>query len=303
QAVWGTKPVLCKISGSLLRLSCHTITKAARIPAIEKANKILLAGSTPFHNKYNAINPCKNIKTIAAYILIPSATTVLSAEGPALWLLTSAPISVFKILQRKLMLWTGLAFFYTAIAFSIVLWLVPWPGSYGFADAIMVILGIPLFAVIATGLGAASADPNEPNPQLRQNSDANTALMLFMMMHIQAIFNADAHVRLVWLMLSAVFAYSLWQRLEERFPWILDPTDSPPERIDLTHGAVAAMVFMFLQGFIALYLLWNGVEPANRILLAFSIAGILAALVIVWQLRRNKLPDILHNTGLVPQTA
>ncbi len=244
---------------------------------------------------------CTLVYVLAAYLLMPSATTVLSAEGTALWLMTAAPQPLLRLLQQKLVLWTGLALIYTIAAFAAVLTLTPWPGSSGFADAIMVLLGIPIFAVIAAGLGAAGSDPNDANPHLRNDAGIQMALMMIMTMHAQAIYTATVHGRLAWIMLCAVFAYALWQRLEERLPWLLDPIDNPPPRIDLTHGALAAMAFMFLQSLIGLFLLWIDTPRSLMVLISFAGAGVITVLSTLWLFWRNQFRDILHSTGLVPR--
>ena len=243
---------------------------------------------------------CTLIYVLAAYMLMPSATTVLSAEGPALWIMIAAPHALLSLLQKKLMLWTGIALIYTAFAFLALLLWAPWPGSAGFADAIMVLIGIPLFAIIAAGLGAANSDPSEPDPRLRNDGSIQMSLMMIMLMHAQAVYTTAMHARLAWLMLCGVFAYALWQRLEDRLPWLLDPTDHPPRRIDLTHGALAAMAFMFLQSILAVSLSLFQIPLSLVILLAFAGAGILTALGALWLFRRNQFQEILKTTGLLP---
>jgi len=248
----------------------------------------------------NFRHACTLAYVLGGYLLIPSATTVLSAEGAALWLITSAPQPLLRLLQQKLLLWTGLAMAYTLIALAAALMFTPWPGSAGFADVIMVLLGVPIFAVIAVGIGAAATDVLATDPKQRIDQGAMMALMLIVGMHGQAIYTAEGHGRLLWLMLSGVLAYAMWQRLEIRLAWLLDPTDRPARRIDLADGALAAMAFMFTQSLIGLMLSWFDVQPALTLLIAFTCAGIFSALGALYMFWRNGLADILQSTGLMP---
>lgn len=243
---------------------------------------------------------CTLAFVLGAYLLLFSATGVLTVEGAALWLITSAPHSLARLLQQKVALWTALALAYALAAIALAVVITPWPEASGVSDAVMVLVGVPIFAVIAAGMGAAGSDPLAVEPQQRMDAGVMVALMMIMGMYAQAIYTAHAHFRLLWIMLSGVLAYALWQQLDERLPWLLDPIERPPRRLNLSDGALAAMGFLFICGFIQLFLsIWE-LDPALVQLIAYSSAGVLVALSTLWLLWRNGLVAIFRSTGLRP---
>lgn len=244
---------------------------------------------------------CTLAFVFGGYLLMSSATTVVSAEGAALWLTTSSPHSLGRLLLRKVMLWTALALFYALAAVALAVALTPWPGMSGLSDAVMVVVGVPILAIIAAGLGAAGSDPLAVDPRQRIDQGAMASLMMIMSMYAQAIYTTDGHIRLLWIMLTGVLAYALWQRLEERLPWLLDPIDRPPRRLGLSDGALAAMAFLVIQSILGLTLsIGKWLSPSLVTLFAFSAAGILVALGSLWMLWRSGIAGILLATGLLP---
>ena len=243
---------------------------------------------------------CTLAFVLGTYVLLFSATGVLNAEGAALWLITSAPHPLARLLLQKVALWTGLAMIYALTAVALAVAVTPWPGASGLSDAVMVLVGVPVFAVIAAGMGAASSDPLAVEPQQRMDTAVMVSLMLIMTMYAQAIYTTHAHFRLLWIMLTCVLAYALWQQLEERLPWLLDPIDRPPRRLGLSDGALAAMGFMCICGFLSLLLSVGDLSPALVQLIAYSGAGVLVALTALWTLWRSGLVGMLRSTGLRP---
>jgi hypothetical protein len=78
--------------------------------------------------------------------------------------------------------------------------------------------------------------------------------------------------------LTAALALSLWQRVRDRLPYLLDAGSSPPARVSLSDGMLAALLFFVLQAALAALLFEPlGGEPAvGRImLLAYTLAGAL----------------------------
>ena len=146
----------------------------------------------------------------------------------------------------------------------------------------------------------AGSDPLAVEPQHRMDAGVSVALMMIMGIYAQAIYFPHAHSRLLWIMLCSVLAYALWQQLEARLPWLLDPVDRPPRRLNLSDGALAAMGFMFVQGFIGMLLSTEDGASAQATLIAFSSAGVITASSALWLFWRNALPDLLRATGLRP---
>jgi hypothetical protein len=237
---------------------------------------------------------------LGAYVLLNSATTVLTIEGSALWLLCGAPQPLERLLQQKVVLWASLALAYACVALAVALALVP-VGPSALGDAVMVLLGLPVYAVIAAGLGAAASDPLEVVPQRRLKPATLYLYLVLMGMYTQAIYVADTHGRLAYLMLSGVLAYALWQRLADRLPYLLDPADRPPRELALSDGALAAMTFLVAQGLVLLLLVQAQVAMGTALPWAFAAAGAIAALLALGLLARERVAGLWRVTGILPR--
>jgi membrane protease YdiL (CAAX protease family) len=96
--------------------------------------------------------------------------------------------------------------------------------------------------------------------------------------------------------LTALIAIALWEKVRERVPYLLDPVESPPPRLAMADGLIAVLAFVALQTVVGFVLSFSGVEPGTRIFVAFTVAGALVALGVLFALRR--VPGLLRITGL-----
>jgi membrane protease YdiL (CAAX protease family) len=133
------------------------------------------------------------------------------------------------------------------------------------------------------------------------DAGVSVSLMMIMAMYAQAIYVPHVHLRLLWIMLTGGLAYALWQQLEARLHWLLDPIERPPRRIGLSDGALAAMGFMLITGLLQMVLGMADLPAGLVDLLAYSAAGVLVALSTLWLLWRNGLKGIWRSTGLRPK--
>ena len=239
------------------------------------------------------------IFVLGANVLANSATSVLIIEGSALWILCAAPQALQKLLLQKVALWASLALIYACIALTVALIVVPF-GAAAVGDAIMVLIGLPIYAVIGAGLGAAATDPLEVTPQRRMRPDTVFLFLILIGMYTQALYTADLHGRIAYVVLSLVLAYALWQRLADRLPYLLDPAARPPRDLALSDGALAAMTFLVSQGILQMFLLQAGVEMATAMVWAFAGSGVLAAIVTLGILMREKVQGLWRVSGLWP---
>jgi membrane protease YdiL (CAAX protease family) len=236
---------------------------------------------------------------LGANVLANSATSILIIEGSALWILCTAPQALEKLLLQKVALWASLALIYACIALTVALVFVPF-GAAAVGDAIMVLVGLPIYAVIGAGLGAAATDPLEVTPQRRMRPDTVFLFLILIGMYTQALYTADWHGRIAYVVLSLVLAYALWQRLADRLPFLLDPAARPPRDLALSDGALAAMTFLVGQGILQMLLLQAGVDAEIAMVWAFAGSGMLAAGVTLAILLREKVQGLWRVSGLWP---
>ena len=95
-------------------------------------------------------------------------------------------------------------------------------------------------------------------------------------------------------MLTALLGLALWQKARDHLPYLLDPTASPPARVSLSDGLVAAMLFFVVQGLVALVYTLNGYKATgSTVLVGFSIAGAVTFLLmrfVFWRLKSAGVP-------------
>ena len=74
--------------------------------------------------------------------------------------------------------------------------------------------------------------------------------MLLVSLYVYAIYAADISARAAIVILTALVAMALWQKARDRFDYLLDPSASPPPRVSLADGLIAALLFFVLQGLV-----------------------------------------------------
>src|SRR5262249_23267295 len=147
----------------------------------------------------DAVNHPSNLAAVAfalaAYTLMFSAFQTLNAEGQALWLLYCVPHSLDSILRQKALLWASLAAAYPVIISAIAAAPAGAISPEFLGCAVVVLAGMPIFAVIATALGVFGCDPLAQDVQRRLRP---TYLYLYMM--VASLYG------------YAIFASGLWER-------------------------------------------------------------------------------------------
>jgi membrane protease YdiL (CAAX protease family) len=189
---------------------------------------------------------------LAAYTLMFSAFQTLNAEGQSLWILFCLPRSLESILRQKALLWGTVATLYALAVFVAAIALardVSWPLA---GHALIVLVGVPVFAVIATSLGVFGCDPLEQDVQKRVRITYLYLYMLIASFYAYAIYATTFWARLGTMVLTALVALALWQKARDRFPFLLDPTAAPPARVSLADGLIAALLFFVLQALVGL---------------------------------------------------
>ncbi len=234
---------------------------------------------------------------VGAYVLMFSGFHVLSVEGSTLWLLYTFPRDLHRILREKAGLWAALAGGYTLVVLAASVVMHPtfgWTalGAWGTA-----LLGIWIYSFIASGLGALGTDPLEQEVKRKIRPDVMYLYMLLVSMYALAIYTPSVWGRLVQIILSGATAFGLWQKVRDRLPYLLDPTEAPPARVDVGDGLVAVLVFFVLQGLAQVVLTLAEAPAGSVMLLSFVIAGFVTAVGTLMTFRGKGVSNIFEAVG------
>lgn len=112
-----------------------------------------------------------------------------------------------------------------------------------------------------------------------------------------ALYAPSAWTRLGQIVLSALLAYALWQKVRDRAPYLLDPVAAPPPSISLADGMIAALAFFVLQGLCMLILPGIGFSPGAGLFVAFVLAGAVVTAFALYIFARNKVPHPMLAVG------
>ena len=136
------------------------------------------------------------------------------------------------------------------------------------------LLGIPIYAFIAVALGVFGSNPLEQQPE--PEGEAGLRLPLHDAvagLYVYAIVTPQPAQRLIFMVLTLLLAFALWQKARDQLPYLLDPDASPPPRVSTSDGLIAAMVFFVAQAVAAAVIIGRGRVTGAAVLFAFSIGG------------------------------
>jgi membrane protease YdiL (CAAX protease family) len=151
--------------------------------------------------------------------------------------------------------------------------------------------------VIATALGVFGCDPLAEEVQRRVRAAYVYLYMVLASLYVYAVYASTLWQRAALLILSALLAAALWQKARDQFDYLLDPSASPPARVSVSDGMIAALMFFVLQGLvITLFRLGEAaISPAAMIWIAFSGAGAVtyaAVRLVYWRAGTEGVPRI-----------
>lgn len=239
--------------------------------------------------------------SIGAYTLVQTAMQTLITEGNTLWLLYTFPRSISSVLLEKARFYGFLALPYPLICFAVSLTLTHLPLSQYLVDVVLVLLGLPIYAVIALSLGVLSGSPTGTTG--RQLGIRYVYLFMGLTgFYIYALYSHAWWPRLTTPVLCAALAYALWQKSCDRMPYLLDSAAAPPSRVSLADGLIAAMLFFVLQ-FVAAFLLKGSlhIDGAELGLLAYVCAGAVTYLLMraaFWSLKTHGVPRVVASRAV-----
>jgi ABC-2 type transport system permease protein len=259
---------------TLLSRDRNFLVQSLVLPLLLVGGQVLLGSSGVATSMWHDANVLGSVAFgLAAYSLSMSAFQTLNTEGQALWLLFTFPLSIEGVLKDKAKLWGVITLAYPLALFGVGAVVSPGLG-WDFLGAILtVLLGIPIYAFIAVALGVYGSNPLEQ----QQNQKVKPAYMyLYMLLaglYVYAIVTPHPLQRLVFMVLSLLLAFALWQKARDQLAYLLDPDASPPARVSTSDGLIAVMVFFVAQAAATAVIIGRDRVTGGAVLLAFSIGG------------------------------
>jgi len=221
---------------------------------------------------------------------------VLTIEGQSLWLLYTFPRELHRILIEKTVVWAAMALLYAGIALGVTASLSRGLDSGALSLAVTALVGVVLAAFTAAALGTLAADPLQQDVQRKIRAEIVYLYMLLCGMYGTALYGSSAWLRLVQVVLSTLLVLALWQKVRDRLPYLLDPTEMPPPRIALSDGLIAVLAFFVLQGLIGAVAAVDAGGP--WLIVAYAGAGAVVVFLSLYVFWRLKVPQLLESIGL-----
>ena len=267
----------------LLARDRNFLIQSLLLPLIIVGSQMIFSGS-PAALAYMAARP--EIMTgigcgLATYMLMLSAFQTLNNEGESLWMLYTFPRSIESVLREKAQFWSVLALAYPVLTLVLGIWAAPATTLNALGMFAQVLLGVPLFAVIAVSLGVFACNPLAQDARSKIKPSYAYLYMLLSGMFIYAVTAAPLVSKLVIMVLLAALALALWQKARDHLPYLLDPVAAPPARVSTSDGLIAAVLFFALQALLVSLLTgWARLPIGEAALVAFSIAGLLVYAIV-----------------------
>jgi ABC-2 type transport system permease protein len=235
---------------------------------------------------------------VAAYSYLGSAGLLLSREKKTLWYLLSFPRSLTSILLQKTGVWAAVGLLLGGGTLALLVHLNNHMRlSWGLG--LMALYGIVLFAFIAAALGIVTTDLLKTGPQVQMNLGGAYSYML-----LAWIYGATFYVASIWersgqLVLCTLLTVALWQKVDDACPFLLDPDELPPRRINLADGLIAVFAFGAVQSLMATILEYrSSLSQSAQTTVAYIFAGLIVASVTLWVLWAQSATDLWRTLGL-----
>ena len=275
--IWSRLPVVQRRELRLLGRDRAFMAQTLLLPAVVVGSQVLLNAKASVF--IGAVEHPENLAAIAfalaAYTLMASAFQTLNTEGQALWILFAIPHSLESVLWQKAKLWAAAATVYPLLVFVIAGAMAGTVSLQFIGSAVVVLLGVPIFAVIATALGVFGCDPLAQETRRRVRPTFLYLYMTLASLYTYAVYASSVWQRAATVILTALLAIALWQRARDHLDYLLDSTASPPSRVSVSDGMIAALMFFVLQAVVAILFKVYGsnAAPATVTWIAFTVAG------------------------------
>ena len=236
---------------------------------------------------------------LAAYGLMFSAFQALNAEGQALWILYSVPHPLESVLLQKARLWAAITLVYPLALFTVAI-AVTGSVSLQLAGAALIVLaGVPIFSLDGDRIGSVRLRPARAGDSSSRTADLHVSLhaacLALCLRNLCGRYfrksrdrHPDGPRRN-----GAVAEGARPVRLPAR------SSASPPPRVSLADGLIAALLFFVLQGLAALtQMRLSGTSSLTPQMLwiAFIAAGAMTyglMRLVYWRARTADVPRVL----------
>jgi len=231
-----------------------------------------------------------------AYVVLISGSRLLIGELKGMWLLYTLPHRLENLLFRKISLWAAFGALFAAVVWSLL------AGRHGHVSgenvfrAVLAVGGVGIYGVISPGLSALGTDAAAERPRV-----GATILYLNMLVgatYVMAIYATSIWQSVVLAVLFVLVAAAIWQKVRQRLPYLLDPTQRPPPTLGLSDALLAVFAFFALQALGVLGLSRSDWPQGAILTVAYVAAGLAVvpmSLLIFW---RRKIPSLLATVGL-----
>jgi ABC-2 type transport system permease protein len=294
--LWRLLPAVQRRDLLLLSRDRTLLVQTLVLPLVTVGIQVVIGAGRPV---IQGVEPTQGLAAaafyLAAFSLMQPSFRTLASEGAALWVLYSLPHSLEQIVLQKARLWAAVALVYPVVIFAIVIAAGHDIPAQFIVSVPIVLLGVPIFAVIGASLGVFAFDPLALEERRRVRL---THVYLYMMLgsfYAYAIFAPSIWQRVALMILTALVAMALWQKARDHFEYLLDPSASPPSRVSVSDGLIAALGFFVIQAVVVLLQTEAAKLPlgGRTIWIAFCIAG--AAVygvvrLIYWRARTQGVP-------------
>jgi hypothetical protein len=235
---------------------------------------------------------------VGAYVMISTGLNVLAVEGNALWMLYGLPMALPAIMLRKTLLWSALGVCYACVVLIVCGCFIRSFQAIDLSYALVALAGVLIYSFIASGIGMLATDPLEVEVKRRIRPGMIYLYMILASLYGYALFAPSTWARLGQIVLSALLAYALWQKVRDRAPFLLDAVSMPAPRVSLADGLMAALGFFVLQGVFTIGLLSLRMGLGQVIVMAYAAAGALVVAFTLFIFWRSRVVGFFSAVGL-----
>ena len=234
----------------------------------------------------------------AYYMMTCSAFRVLCTEQEALWQIFALPVTIERLLFLKARFWAVLGTGCMVLMMAGI-WLY---GKYplsarNLADAVMAIVGIFLFGLLAGGIGILGTHVEEKEEIKKIDMSSIMFYSMLVALYLPAFYNDTFWSRAGHLVLLVLLVMAVWQKVRDKAPFFLDPVENPKPNIDISDGLFAVFGFFHCQLLLMLLFSYIIILPTKlKLIAAYTGAGALVttvSLVFFYRHRKEAVADIL----------
>jgi membrane protease YdiL (CAAX protease family) len=273
------------------------------LPLLGVAFNVYLRPSiSPFHNAF--VHTAALAFGIGAFMMLAIAYRALTDEQKTLWLMSSMPKTLDRILLQKGRVWIVLGLFYPIVLLAVVMTATRAWSVENIASATVALSGVLIFAFIAAGLGFLATDVLDPEPRRMQRLLYIYLYQILAGIFLLAIYAPTPLARVSFVAFTAMLAAAIWQKVRDAAPYLLDPTQLPPPRIAASDAIIAVFAFLAIQAAVSGFLAGickdsHALTAGNQMLIAYLVAGAVVALGSLWSFHSRRLPSILRSVGIL----